>query len=177
MNKRANFYLNIYGFISFLIGITCIGLSLTLQELSFQISPILTNITFIIGTIFGLLSISIEVILFLLLQGKYKLFDILFRFIMVVSSVYINTIFQFSVFLIIPVMILIKDLFRIAKVDKIYLPKRFKRYCKMFNIKIKDFPKKRISIKENSTVVIPSTKRGKEKTTKNHIKKGIPIEN
>lgn len=177
MNKRANFYLNIYGFISFLIGITCIGLSLTLQELSFQISPILTNITFILGTIFGLLSISIEVILFLLLQGKYKLFDILFRFIMVVLSVYINTIFQFSVFLIIPVMILIKDLFRIAKVDKIYLPKRFKRYCKMFNIKIKDFPKKRISIKENSTVVIPSPKKGKEKSTKNNIKKGIPIEN
>ena len=26
MNKRANFYLNIYGFISFLIGITCIAL-------------------------------------------------------------------------------------------------------------------------------------------------------
>ena len=82
MNKRANFYLNIYGFISFLIGITCIGLSLTLQELSFQISPILTNITFILGTIFGLLSISIEVILFLLLQGKYKLFDIVVKGIM-----------------------------------------------------------------------------------------------
>ena len=177
MNKRANFYLNIYGFISFLIGITCIGLSLTLQELSFQISPILTNITFILGTIFGLLSISIEILLFLILQGKYKLFDILYRLITIVFSVYINTIFQFSVFLIIPVMILIKDLFRIAKVDKIYLPKRFKRYCKMFNIKIKDFPKKRTNIEDNSTFIISSTKKEKVKTTKKHLEKSIPIEN
>ena len=177
MNKRANFYLNIYGFISFLIGITCIGLSLTLQELSFQISPILTNITFILGTVFGLFSISIEIILFLILQGKYKLLDIFYRLITVVLSVYINTIFQFSVFLIIPVMILIKDLFRIAKADKIYLPKRFKRYCKMFNIKIKDFPKKRTNLKDNSTVIIPSTKKEKVKTTKKHLEKSIPIEN
>ena len=74
-------------------------------------------------------------------------------------------------------MILIKDLFRIAKVDKIYLPKRFKRYCKMFNIKIKDFPKKRKNIKDNSTVIITSTKKDKIKNTKNHIEKNIPIEN
>ena len=74
-------------------------------------------------------------------------------------------------------MILIKDLFRIAKADKIYLPKRFKRYCKMFNIKIKDFPKKRTNIEDNSTFIISSTKKEKVKTTKKHLEKSIPIEN
>ena len=35
MNKRANLYLNIYSSISLLLGIVCIGYSLTLKELQY----------------------------------------------------------------------------------------------------------------------------------------------
>ena len=147
MNKRANLYLNIYEFISLLLFITCIGLSLTLKEISYQIPFILKSLSLFLGSFFGVLFVLIEVFLFLLMKKKYKLFYILFMLTDILLGIIINKKFAFYGLLIFLLFSIIKNILRIKLVKSIYIPKSFDKYCKLFNIKIDDFKKKK-AIKE-----------------------------
>ena len=147
MNKRANLYLNIYEFISVLLAITCIGLSITLKELPYQIPFILKSLSLFLGSFFGILFILIEIFLFLLMKNKYKVFYILFMLIDVLLALLITKKFSFYGILVFPSFSIIKNILRIKLVNNIYIPKSFDKYCKIFNIKIDDFKKKKV-IKE-----------------------------
>ena len=142
MNKRANLYLNIYEFISFLLAVTCIGLSLTLKEIS-GIPYILKSTSLFTGTIFLVFFVLIEIILFLLMKFKMKVIYILYLMIDVLLSIYINNIFPFYGIYVFFFFCILKNCLRIKLVNKIYIPKLFNNYCKMFNIKIADFKKKK----------------------------------
>lgn len=148
MNKRANLFLNIYSSISFLLGIVCIGYSLTLKELSYNVPTIFPTSILILGCISGLIFISIELFLFLLLKNKMKGLEITLTVISLVPILGLNTIIPFSGFLIIILLGFSKDIIRILLVDKIFIPKEFNKYCKMFHITIKDFPKKKEKVKK-----------------------------
>lgn len=70
-----------------------------------------------------------------------------------------------------------KDIIRVLLVDKIFIPKEFNRYCKMFNLKIKDFPKKKEKMKqkERSEVIkIPQEDIIDKKTSKKKTSKKSP---
>ena len=143
MNKRANLYLDIYEFIAFILSLACIGLCMTLGELSFPVPEILKFCILGVGIFSALLFISIEVFLFLLMNNKSRCLYILFLIIDLVIAMLFNRVVPFSAFLVFIVMSFTKDFLRIKLVDKIYISKEFNRYCKMFNVKVKDFPKKR----------------------------------
>ncbi len=143
MNKRANLYLDIYEFIAFILSLSCIGLCMTLGELSFPVPVILNYIILGIGALSAIIFISIEVFLFLLMKTKSRIFYLLFMIIDVVCAIFINRMIPFSAFLVFIFFSMMKDIIRIKLVDKLYIPREFNRYCRMFNIKVKDFPKKR----------------------------------
>ena len=143
MNKRANLYLNIYEFLSFLLALTCIGLSLTLKELPYQIPFILKSSSLFLGTLFGAILVLIEVLLFLLMKKKFKVFYLLFLMSNILLGILITKKFAFYGIFVFFLFALLKNILRIKLVEKIYIPKKFNEYCKIFNIKIPDFKKKK----------------------------------
>ena len=139
MNKRANLYLNMGEFLFF--GISFIGMSsyLQLTNLSFLIK---TSI-FMISSIAGLLFIAIELFLFLLMKKQEKVFYLIFLLLDILVGILVNNYYPFMGFIVFLAFCLIKDILRIVLVNKIYIPKEFDYYCKLYGIKIKDFKKKR----------------------------------
>ena len=143
MNRRVNIYLNVYSFISFLLATSNIELSLTLEQLSFEMPSIIKISSSIFGMISILIFVSIEVLLFLILNKKTKYIDSIIFILTIMLIIYLNKKINFIVFFLVPLYCLIKSIIRILLVKKIYEGEKFKKYCKMFNLKIKDFPKKR----------------------------------
>ena len=175
MNKRANLYLNIYRAIAFVLCLSCMGLAITLHEVTFKIPFLLNNIVILIGVLSGLLFISIELFLFLIYNKKTKVLYFIYLTIELALAITINMFFPFTAFLVFITFSLIKDCLRVKFVDKIYVPKEFKRYCKMFNIKITDFKKKKpapVTITNNEILEIP--KEDTELVTKGKTKKKKP---
>ena len=180
MNKRANLYLNIYSSITLLLGIVCIGYSLTLKEVSFSVPTFFRTSIFCLGMIGLLLCLSIELFLFLLLKNKIKGMDILIILVSLLFLISINKIAPFSGFLIAIFYGFSKDIIRVLLVDKIYIPKEFNRYCKMFNIKINDFSRKKKSTKPRKKEYIKIqddelVDKVKKKTTKKSTQKEATI--
>ncbi len=150
MNRRANLYLNIYSFIAFILSLSCLGLSVSLKELSYTFPTIIQTISFFIGSISGLLFIAIELFLFILMNNKSKVGYILYLLIDIAIAVLVNLLIPFSCFVIFILLKLTSDILKIKLVDSIYIPKEFDKYCKMFGIKIPDFKKKRL-VKKTET--------------------------
>ena len=176
MNKRANLYLNIYRAIAFILSLSCLGLAITLHEVAFKIPLLLNNIVILIGILSGLLFISIEVFLFLIYNRKARLLYGIYITLELAIAIIINMIFPFTGFIVIILLSFIKDFLRVKYVDKLYEPKMFKKYCKMFNIKVSDFKKKKpkpvviknqdiIEIPKEDTNIIPNNKTKKKAAT------------
>ena len=60
----------------------------------------------------------------------------------------------------------IKNILRVVLVQVIYIPKEFDRYCKMFDIKVRDFKKTRKRTTKREVIEIPVEKEEKVKPTK-----------
>ena len=167
MNKRANLYLNIFGVISFILTIVLITFSLRLETLSYHTPYYLRMLVTLIGFICGIIFISIESFLFILMKNKYRLSEIGYILVEIVLAVLISAKVPFSFFIVLPVLNITRNLLRISLVDKLYIPKEFNRYCKMFGIKIKDFPKKRsTTIKKKAVGISVADTYNKKTTTK-----------
>ena len=159
MNKRANLYLNIYDFVIFILSITSMGLCLALREVSFQMPIFIRTTSFLIGAVSGMLFIAIELFLFILMNMKTKMIYIVYMIIDIALAALLTTKFAFAGFLVLIVFKITKDFLRIKLVEKIYIPKEFDRYCKMFNIKIADFKKTRkkaVKVVEKEEIKIPT---------------------
>ena len=159
MNKRANIYLNSISFIFLLLAISFMGLFITENDLSYDIPIFLKSSFFLIGAVYGIIFLSIECFLFLLLENKFKIISISYTFIGITGAILLNSLFPFLGFILIPCIILLKEIARVYFVKIIYIPKEFDYYCKMFGIKIKDFPKKRKAVsktkKETEKIPVP----------------------
>lgn len=170
MNKKANLYLNIFGFISFILAIVILAFSLKLETLSYHTPYILRMLVTIIGFICGIVFISIESFLFLLMKNKERLLYIAYMLVEVIIAVLLSVKIPYAFFLVFISLNVGRDLIRISLVDKIYQPKEFNRYCKMFGIKIKDFPKKKATTRKK-VIDIPAEEtvyNTKRKTSKKH---------
>ena len=167
MNKRANLYLNIFAFITFILSVSIIGISLKLETLIYHIPFIIRGIVALIGMIIGIVFISIELFLFILMKNKERLLYIGYILLELLIAILITTKIPYSFFIVLVTLNITRDIIRVSLVDKIYRPKEFNRYCKMFGIKIKDFPKKRkVSITNKRTINIPVNATSYNKKTK-----------
>ena len=164
MNKKANLYLNILSFISFTLSLIIIAFSLRLETITYHTPYIIRVLTTLLGFVFGLTFISIETFLFLLIKNKNKVMYIGYMLVELIIAVLLSIKIPYTFFIVFIVLNIIRNTLRITLVDKLYIPKEFNRYCKMFNIKIKDFPKKKVSTIKKKTINIPVTT--KTKTTK-----------
>ena len=161
MNRRANLYLNIFETISFLFFILFINLFFNYHN----------SLFLVLGTIYNLLFVAIEVFLFVLLKNNNKVIYIISLFIDLLLAIIINSRVTYSFYIVLIVFNIIKNIIRISLVKKIYMPREFSYYCKMFNIKIKDFKRKRkkkktktISIFSKIPMYKPKAKKAKSYT-------------
>lgn len=171
MNKRANLYLNIIGSISFILSLLIIGISLKLETRIYHIPSIVSGIVALIGMIIGLIFIGVEVFLFLLMKNKERFLEIGYMSIELILAVLLNSKVPYAFYIVFTVFNIGRNLLRIYLVDKIYRPKEFNRYCKMFGIKIKDFPKKKTTTVKKNVIDIPVDNKvynKKTKTSKKH---------
>ena len=143
MNKKANLYLNILEFIFFGIALLSMGAYLN----TFMILGFFKYLLFLCAAVSGLLFIGIELFLWMIMNTKSKLLDIAYFLIEIICAVYATTIIPYSGFIVFLCFNFFRDFLRITLVERIYIPKEFDYYCKMFGIKIKDFPKKKKPIK------------------------------
>lgn len=168
MNKKVNLYLNITGFASFVLSFLLIFISLKLEASTGIGFYLVRMLLFILGMVSGLLFIGIELLLFMILNIKMKLFLIVYTLLDIVIALYVNNTEPYSFVLVFIGFRIIKDLTRIQLVDKIYLDKKFKEYCKLYGIKLpKETKKKTTTIsksKKKTVVAIPTKKETKKKT-------------
>ena len=157
MNKRANLYLNIIGFISFILAFSFFYLTMKIESMATTIY-LYRNITFLLTSIFGLTFILVEIILFMLYKNKYKTIYIGYMILDILITFIVNDKYPFTFPITFILFRLVKDIIRITKVNIIYIPRRFNKYCKMFNIKIKDFDKKKVYKKKKKIAAIPNKK-------------------
>ena len=149
MNKKANLYLSIISFVSFILSILIIGLGLRFENVSYNIPFIIRILVLMIGMILGLVFIGTELLLFIIMKNKNKLLYIGYMLIELIIAVLLSVKVPYAFMIVFISLNLGRNLLRLTLVDKLYIPKEFNKYCKMFNIKIKDFSKTK---KKKSTV-------------------------
>ena len=162
MNKRANLYLNIFELLAFLIMICSMEAYLYYNNLFIIFKILLFLIPFTSGLIF----LSIELFLFLLLKKSFKGFYLIYLLIDLGVCVYLTIQVPFSGFVLFLLFCTLKNVLRIVLVNEIYFPKEFNRYCKMFGITIRDFKKSKSTRKKKEVLEIPLEKGKKVKTSK-----------
>ena len=162
MNKRANLYLNIFEMLSFVLT-ACFMESF----LYFHASPFYIKYTLLLFTIIsGIVFISVEIFLFLLLKNISKAIYIVYVLIDLAVTAFLTIQIPFSGFAILLLFSVIKNALRIVLVKEIYLPKEFNRYCKMFGITVSDFKKTRKRTKKETRIKITATEKTKKTTKK-----------
>ncbi len=162
MNKAIHKKVNIVETVCVLVGITCMFLAAMFRtgEYMYIAKPIL----FTIGIIMEVVVVSIELILFHLELIPYKFASVGFYVLELVLTMLVNTTIPFSGLLVVTTFSIVKNLFRIFKVDMIYKPLGYYELCKKFGIKVKKPRKARASATKKSTTPVKSP--AKRKTTK-----------
>jgi len=145
MNKKTNINFNIIEVSSFVLSLLFMGIYLMPTNV-ILVRPLL----FILGTIFGLTFISIELFLLLIMNNKYRIITIGYMLLSVILGILINTMIPYSVFLVLVLSSIVKAIIRVILNDKIYVGSRYKKYSEVFidelsNIK-KMFNKKKVLV-------------------------------
>ena len=134
MKKSINTKLNIIEVTSFILCLLFMGIYLNNRLV---VNPLF----FILGSICGFTFISIELFLLLIMNNKYRIINTIYILLSIIIGIIINTSIPYSVFLIITLCSLIKAIFRIIKLDKLYVGSRYKTYSKMFITEYNDIKK------------------------------------
>ena len=143
MNKKANLFLNIIELLSMIFSLILLNNYLTNNN------PLLL----VFSILFLVLFVSSELFLFILLDNKVKVFYIFYIITSIIISTVINSKIPFSAIQVITITSALKSALRLILVDKIYIPKEFDYYSKMFGIKIKDFKVKKKTKKRKSVII------------------------
>ncbi len=162
MNKTIHNKVNIVETVCVLVGITCMFLAAMFRtgEYMYIAKPIL----FTIGMLMEVVVVSIELILFHLETIPYKFASVGFYVLELVLTMLVNTTIPFSGLLVVTTFSIVKNLFRVFKVDMIYKPLGYYELCKKFGIKVKKPRKARASATKKSATPVKSP--AKRKTTK-----------
>lgn len=144
MNRKLNIVLNIVEMTSvILVGIFMILLAhISIEGLN-ETLQILKNILFILTIISEIIIISIEVLLFAVYNRNVKFIYLGYLAIELVSAVITNMFISFSGIFVIILFEIGKTYIRLNKEKKLYNRTLFRRYCKLFNIKLSTAQPKR----------------------------------
>jgi hypothetical protein len=156
MNRRANAYLNVISFTSFILMFLLFVITMRLESIDNML--ILKNITSILTLIMALSFIACEMLLFMLLQNRYKGLYIMYLFGTIILTIYLNNIIPYIFTISFVIFKLIVDVSRIIFVNKLYINRRFTTYCRRYGIKIKDWKKtykKKKPIKKKDVIGVP----------------------
>ncbi len=159
MNRRANAYLNVISFTSFILMFLLFIITMRLENME-ESYIILKNITSILTLLSSLLFIACELLLFLLLQNKFKIYYIVYIIASIIITIKLNSIIPYIFALTFVLFKLLVDISRIVFVNKIYINRRFTTYCRRYGIKVQDWKKtykkkKKVTKKTKDTVGIP----------------------
>ena len=159
MNRRANVYLNIIGFISFVLLFIFFIFTMRIESMV-NTNYLYRNITLILTFLSSMIFVSVECLLFVLLQKNYKILETISLILEIVFTIYINCKIPYTFIIVLLCFNLVKDILRIVFVNKIYINRRFTTYCKRYGIKIKDwkktYKKKKTTPKKKDNLSIPS---------------------
>ena len=158
MNRRANLYLNVIGFTTFMLTLVFFILTMRIEGMT-HTNYLLRNTTLALTFISNIIFVSAELLLFVLLQKKYKRIEVISIVLELAIAIYINSIMPYTFMLVLMVCELTKDIIRIVNVRKIYINRRFTTYCRRYGIKINDFKrtykKKKKTTKKKGSIRIP----------------------
>ena len=153
MNYKLNKVLNITeNILVFLVMVSLYMLAnIRLSGLKDQYE-ILRNILFIVSIISEVGIVSIELLLFIMLKKYIKFIYMGYIIVEITIAVLINTYISFSVLLVIGICSFVRTILRLKYISKIYNRTYFRRYCKLFNIKLSTAkPKKKKVVKRKQT--------------------------
>jgi len=159
MNRRANAYLNAISFTTFILTFLLFIITIRIESMENTIY-ILRNISLVLTFILGMTFIACELLLFLLLQKKYKIYYVVYLITTLLITIKLNDIIPYIFTITFVLFKLIIDISRIVFVKKIYINRRFTTYCRRYGIKVQDWKrtykkKKKVSKKPKNTVGIP----------------------
>ena len=162
MEQKLHKKINIVETVCVLVGITCLFLAAMFRtgEYMYIAKPILG----IIGIIMEIVVVSIELMLFHLETIPYKFASVGFYVLELVLTMLVNISIPFSGLLIVTTFSMIKNIFRVLKVEVIYKPLGYYELCKKFGIKVKKPRKARVTATKKSTKSVKSP--AKRKSTK-----------
>lgn len=159
MNIRLN---KILGIIEVVLVFLLVMIFLVLRNISLLGSDfeLLRSILFISTIILEIFIVSIELLLFIVYKKNVKFLYMMYLICELFISIVINKYVAFSGFFMIGIFSIIKMILRLKYVSKIYNRTYFKRYCKLFNIKLSTAkPKKRKVTRKKTKKRITNTSR------------------
>ena len=168
MNKAIHKNVNIVETLCVLVGITCMFLAFLLRigEYMNIVKPIL----FTIGIMAEVVVVGVELILFHLETLPYKFAFVGFYVLELVLTMLVNTTIPFSGLIVLTTFSIMKNLFRIWKVDTIYKFYGYYELCKKFGIKVKKPRKARASATKKATTPVkaPAKRKAAKATEPNY---------
>ena len=164
MDKNLHKKLNIIETSCVLAGITCM-LSAAMMHMGTRLS-VLNVLFMMVAVLVEVTIVSIELILFHLEEVPYKALSIGYYVVELVATMLVNATIPFSGLIVLTTMSILKNVFRVLNVDKIYKRLGYYELCKKFGIKVKKPRKARVvATKKATTPVKNPAKRKQTKST------------
>ena len=124
---------------------------------------ILKSIFVLIGSLIELAVITIEFMLFYLETFRYRFITIAFFVVEVLVLMFMNAHIPFSGLLVLTAFSIMKNVFRVMKVDEIYRTLGYYELCKRYGIKVKKPRKARTTAVKKAVTPVKKTKRSTAK--------------
>ena len=173
MNKKVNEILNVVETICVLIVVSCMTFAIVLHYAeNFSFLPFCMGGLQILGVLSTVIVVSIELFLFYLEVRKFRFFTVGYYVLELVTTMFVNSKFPFSGLVVLTSFSILKNVFRILQVEKIYQLRAFYEVCKKFGIKVKRPVVRRrkavsaVSVSEKNSKKTTRTKKEKSLDTK-----------
>jgi hypothetical protein len=163
MNKKNILNLNIIEVSSFVLSLLFMGIYLMPTNV-ILVKPLL----FLLGSVFGLTFISIELFLLLVMSNKYRIIYIGYLLLTMISGILINIVFPYTVFLVIIISSILKGIFKVVLSDKMYVGSRYKKYSKIFITEYNELKNNITRLFNRKKVLVPVS--NKKKSTSKELK-------
>lgn len=154
--------MNIVESILVLVGITCMIIAAMLHHSEVTSAlKIYNTILFVVGIVSEVGVVAIELLLFHLLEFKYKFFEAVYYIVEFILAVWVNVMIPFAGIVVLTGFSILKNIYRVLAVEKIYKFLGLYEFCKKFGIKIKKPRRSRKVV-----AVTTTKKKAKSKATK-----------
>ncbi|MBR3210955.1 MAG: hypothetical protein IKF71_03335 [Bacilli bacterium] len=156
MDKKIHKKLNMIETVCVIMCVICMSVAAIVHP--YQLA-LLKTLFLVIVSIAEILVISIELLLFYLETKKYKFITIAFYLIELLSLMLFNMNIPFSGLFVLTSFSILKNVFRVIKVEEIYPLLAYYELCKKYGIKVKKPRKPRASVAKKTAVPVKNKKK------------------